>query len=331
MTDSKETLPVILFVDDEADTAKYFQRAIGSLAAVATAGSVEEGKIVLDKHAESLLVLVSDQRMPGEYGNELLRYARERHPHVVRILTTAYSEIDRTTEAINDGQIYRYIRKPWDIGLLRIELKQAIDFAALYRERDQLLREKMIVRQAQIVANRIGALHAICTSVTGPGHFGPVKTYLAAAREAGVKVHQPDWSLMDYSDLVGAEAIRSGEFGYAIRGKLAWFEQRYKDCPVEAAAEVLSEALGEKIRSSGQNTLVFPDERYLAEFLETQANEAISMQHAVWLAFLIWLDGIGGAILLARTESGLQCRIVKQDATSVPPRLAAWIEQFGPD
>ena len=118
--------PAILFVDDEATAVKYFQRAIGQLAPVVTGQSVEEGKTLLDAHADSLAVLVSDQRMPGEYGNELLRYARERYPHIVRILTTAYSELDQTVEAVNQGQIHRYIKKPWDITALRVELKQAL-------------------------------------------------------------------------------------------------------------------------------------------------------------------------------------------------------------
>lgn len=88
MTDSTTPAPEILFVDDEATAVKYFQRAVGTLASVATAGSVEEGKQMLDAHADTISVLVSDQRMPGAYGNELLFYARDKYPHIVRILTT---------------------------------------------------------------------------------------------------------------------------------------------------------------------------------------------------------------------------------------------------
>jgi FixJ family two-component response regulator len=171
--------PAILFVDDEATAVKYFQRAIGQLAPVVTGGSVEEGKALLDAHGDSLAVLVSDQRMPGEYGNELLRYARERYPHIVRILTTAYSELDQTVEAVNQGQIHRYIKKPWDITALRMEMKQALELSGLRRERDQLVREKLMVLQKQTVATRVGMVHAICASLIGPGRFQPVETYLA--------------------------------------------------------------------------------------------------------------------------------------------------------
>ena len=97
-------LPTILYVDDEANALKYFQRAIAPLANVLTATSVEEGKRILDEQAERIAVLVSDQRMPGAYGNELLSYAWDRHPHIVRILTTAYSELEHTVEGYSTAR-----------------------------------------------------------------------------------------------------------------------------------------------------------------------------------------------------------------------------------
>lgn len=328
MTERNDTPPMILFVDDEAETAKYFQRAIGSLAPVAVAGSVEEGRAALDKHAGSLQVLVSDQRMPGEYGNELLRYASTRYPHVIRILTTAYSEIDHTVEAINAGHIHRYIRKPWDIASLRMELTQALDFAQVRRERDLLLRDKLIVRQSQILANRIGTLHTLCVNLHGPGCAAAIDAYLVAARKAGVAAPEPDWLRMDYADLVGAEAVRSGEFGYRVGTCLAALAQRYQDCRVEDAVEVLSVTLGDDIQSCGDGVVVFPDERIFAEFLETPCNELVSMRHASWLAFLLWFGGQSGTVQLTRSEAGMQCRLVKHDALVVPTDLAVWIEQF---
>ena len=85
--------PAILYVDDEATALKYFQRALGTLAPIHTAASVEEGKRLLDEHADSIAVLVSDQRMPGAYGNELLVYAWDKYPHIIRILTLSLIHI----------------------------------------------------------------------------------------------------------------------------------------------------------------------------------------------------------------------------------------------
>ena len=86
----------ILYVDDEAMALKYFERLVSPLAPVITALSVAEGKAVLEQRGGEIAVLVSDQRMPGARGIELLRYARERHPAVVRMLTTAYSDLRRS-------------------------------------------------------------------------------------------------------------------------------------------------------------------------------------------------------------------------------------------
>jgi DNA-binding NtrC family response regulator len=68
---------------------------------------------------------VSDQRMPGIGGSELLSRIRELYPNTVRIMLSGYSEIGALTEAINQGAIYRYLTKPWDDEQLREEIRSA--------------------------------------------------------------------------------------------------------------------------------------------------------------------------------------------------------------
>lgn len=328
MTNHDITAPLILFVDDEATAVKYFQRAIDSLAPVVTAGTVEEGKRMLDEHAQTLAVLVSDQRMPGGYGNELLHYARIRYPHMVRILTTAYSELEHTVEAVNQGQIHRYIQKPWEISALRMELKQALELAALRKEHAQLLREKLIVLQKQTVSNRIGTLYTLCASLAGSEHFLPVENYLSAAAIVGVTPPEPDWLMMDYSDLVSAEAYRSGQFGHAVCNRLAEIRQRYQGWQGEDGLKLLPEVLAGKAQVSGDGTVVFFDERNFAEFLETPSDAPVSPQHVSWLAFLIWLHGQGWSLQMTKPETGMQCRLETAAKPVSPARLAAWIDQF---
>ena len=319
--------PAILFVDDEAQAVKYFQRAIGQLAPVVTGGSVEEGKAMLDAHGDSLAVLVSDQRMPGEYGNELLRYARERYPHIVRILTTAYSELDQTVEAVNQGQIHRYIKKPWDITALRMELKQALELSGLRRERDQLVREKLMVLQTQTVATRVGMVHALCASLIGPGRFQPVETYLAGASLAGARNAEPDWQRMDYADLVGAESQRSGAFGHAVGTKLAELRARLAGRGAGDATAVLAEVLGAAVRRDGDViTWVAPDA--LSEFVGKPIAEAVSAEHAAWLAALLWLEEAGGALQLQREGDAITGRVGTRAESFATDRLAVWIEQL---
>ena len=327
MTDP-QFAPAILYVDDEANALKYFQRAIGALAPVLTAGSVEEGKRMLDEHAGRIAVLVSDQRMPGAYGNELLSYAWDRYPHIVRILTTAYSEIEHTVQAVNEGQIHRYLQKPWEITALRMELKQALDLARLRREHAQLLREKLLVRQKQAVANRIGTVYTLCASLAGPEQLLPVEAYLTAALTVGVAAPEPDWLLMDYADLISSEAFRSAAFGAAVRAHFGAIEAAYQDKGVEQAIDMLAASFGANLTPLGAGSAAFADGRELTEFLETPTGAPVSSQHAFWLACLLWLAKRGWSLQVARTDSGLQCRLAQAELPLTPSQLAAWIEQF---
>jgi len=328
MSDPDNMLPVILFVDDEATAVKYFQRAIGSLAPVVTASSVEEGKRVLDTHARSLRVLVSDQRMPGAYGNELLEYAKFNYPDIVRILTTAYSEIEQTVEAVNQGHIYRYLQKPWEITALRMELKQALDIANLRKEHAQLLREKMMIRQNQVTATRIGALHACCATLAASDRIALLETYLSAAQCAGVSAREPDWLTMDFVDLASAEAYRSGALGHAVAAELQAMVVRFGTAETRNAFAVLAETLGDKVQTGGNGDAAILDERIVTEYLESHSNIVVSNAHARWLAYLLWLERGKINLQIARSETGLQCTLSESATTMTPERLAAWIEHF---
>lgn len=320
--------PAILYVDDEATALKYFQRALGSLAPVYVAESVEEGKRMLDEHADDIAVLVSDQRMPGAYGNELLFYAWDRYPHIVRILTTAYSELEHTVDAVNQGQIHRYIQKPWDIAALRMELKQALALAKLQKEHSQLLREKLLVRQKQAVASRIGTLYTLSASLAGGASFVPVESYLAGALSAGMTPPEPDWLMLDHSDLISSEAFRSAAFGCAVRDHLNDLEQRYGAAEPSHAFALLAETFGPTFRSTGAASAQFLQASQLTEFLETPTSAPVSSQHAFWLVCLLWMGKRGAAMQMATGAGGVECRMVQADAALTPSQLAAWVEQF---
>jgi len=325
MSDAAKSLPAILYVDDEPTALKYFQRALGAQATVLTAESVEEGKRMLDQHADTISVLVSDQRMPGAYGNELLFHAWDRYPHIVRILTTAYSEMAHTVEAVNQGQIHRYIQKPWDIAALRMEMKQAVELARLRREHAQLLREKLLIRQKQAVANRIGTLYALCAGVTGDAGAVPIDAYLSAALCAGLTPPEPDWLMMDYSDLIGSESFRSAAFGCLVRARL--------DALAASGAQpadvpgLLAETFGDGFERADEGGTVVHT-AHLTEFLETPTANAVSGLHASWLAVLLWLGRHGHTLQMSGGPDGVRVRLAMADAAPTPQQLAGWIEQF---
>src|SRR5688572_24211848 len=131
----------ILYIDDEEVSLKYFTKALESDFRIAVASSPEQGLKKLDELKDELAIIVSDQRMPGMQGVELLERARNLRPRILRILATAYTDLDAAISAINDGAIYKYVSKPWEPTDLYATVRRAMEFFLLQREREQLLKE----------------------------------------------------------------------------------------------------------------------------------------------------------------------------------------------
>jgi putative nucleotidyltransferase with HDIG domain len=123
----------VLFVDDEVNILKAIQRLLrNERMNVLTAARPTEALELLDKTDAQLVV--SDQRMPEMSGVDLLSSVRERHPDIVRMMLTGYTEMTIAVEAINRGEIYRLITKPWNDDELKATLRQAFDHFDLKRE-----------------------------------------------------------------------------------------------------------------------------------------------------------------------------------------------------
>jgi two-component system probable response regulator PhcQ len=120
---------------------------------------------------------MTDQRMPGEKGVQLLEKARQLCPRVIRMLVTAYSDLDAAIDAVNTGAIYKYVTKPWDIPQLEVTLKRGLEFFIVQRERDQLLREKLSVLHNMMMADHVIRLGIVAA---GLGHH--VRNPLVAIR-----------------------------------------------------------------------------------------------------------------------------------------------------
>jgi two-component system probable response regulator PhcQ len=279
----------ILYVDDEAMALKYFERLVSPLAPVITAPSVAEGKAVLQKRGSEIAVLVSDQRMPGAHGNELLRYAREHHPGIVRMLTTAYSELGEAIEAINSGEIYRYVTKPWDLESLHADLRNALELAVLRAERDGLLKEKMLLQQQQLLGHRAGQLALACAGFVQQDAAHALHVFLETAVAAGCTPPVIDWSVMDYADLIEHEAAR----GTAIGRQLAEWQRGFASAgsPGEALA-ALAQALPGQARVQG-DTLKVSDARAFTDLLSASPQQLPSPAQLAWLAWLVrWSPGV---------------------------------------
>jgi len=144
---SSEKLPAsakLLLVDDEENILRSLKRVLRREPwELVTVNSGEEALAAMAEQKFDLVI--SDARMPGMDGPTLLAEIRRKYPWCVRILLTGYADITSTINAINDGQIYRYISKPWDDDELRLIIRQALAFQ--YSERRRLALEKLTRKQ----------------------------------------------------------------------------------------------------------------------------------------------------------------------------------------
>lgn len=173
----------ILYVDDEEKSLKYFARAFEDQFRILTAASAQEGLKVLEQNQDQVGILMTDQRMPGEKGTWLLEKARQLRPRIIRILATAYSDMDAAIAAVNTGAIYKYVTKPWDPPQLEATLKRGLEFFIVQRERDQLLKEKLSVLHNVMIADRIVGLGLLAAGLSHHirNSLVAVKTFLDLA------------------------------------------------------------------------------------------------------------------------------------------------------
>jgi len=132
------TGPLVLYVDDDRMNRVVFEAQLNSEFNLITTEHAAEALELLQIH--DIAVIVSDMRMPAMTGDELLRIVKERYPQIIRMVVTAYADVEPILRAINEGLVARYIIKPWIITELVQVLRWAIeawtfsrDSAALHR------------------------------------------------------------------------------------------------------------------------------------------------------------------------------------------------------
>jgi two-component system, response regulator PhcR len=121
---------VILFVDDEATSRKWFARVFADEFVVMTAAGVTEALELLAARGSEFAVLVTDYRMPEQDGLKLLHAVQRDYRHLVRLLVTAYAGKEVAMAAVNQGKVLKILEKPLDEAETREALREA---AALYR------------------------------------------------------------------------------------------------------------------------------------------------------------------------------------------------------
>lgn len=134
----KTDKPIILYVDDELNNLTGFKATFRRDYKVLTAQSASEAREILRENEPQ--IIISDQRMPGETGVEFFKSIIDEYPKPVRMLLTGYADIEAVIKAINDGNVYRYITKPWEENDLKLTIESALQFYNTQNE----LRERNI-------------------------------------------------------------------------------------------------------------------------------------------------------------------------------------------
>ncbi|MGC9503054.1 response regulator [Baaleninema sp.] len=138
MTARDNSKPKILVVDDEPDNLDLLERVLHPLYTVVRATSGQEALNCLARDSE-IAVIVSDQRMPKMSGTEFLSLTATQYPDVIRIILTAYTDVEDLVEAINSGKVFKYVTKPWHVDELRTVVRQAVDTHNVLKARTEQL------------------------------------------------------------------------------------------------------------------------------------------------------------------------------------------------
>jgi diguanylate cyclase (GGDEF)-like protein/PAS domain S-box-containing protein len=153
LLDRRSRQRTLLLVDDEENIVAALRRLLraeGWLLLSAT--SAEQALQLMARHEVD--VILSDQRMPGMTGVELLRRARQLYPQTIRLVLSGYTELQSITDAINEGAIYKFLAKPWDDEQLRAHLREAFALKEMADQNRRLDQEVQAANRELAELNR---------------------------------------------------------------------------------------------------------------------------------------------------------------------------------
>ncbi|MEO0541832.1 MAG: SpoIIE family protein phosphatase [Cyanobacteria bacterium P01_A01_bin.105] len=128
----------LLVVDDEPDNLDLLHRTFRRDYLLYKASSGQEALSILETHGE-MAIIISDQRMPQMSGTEFLSYTVEKFPNTIRIVLTGYTDVEDLVDAINAGQVFKYITKPWNPKQLKEVVQQAAETYRVVKHRTNTL------------------------------------------------------------------------------------------------------------------------------------------------------------------------------------------------
>ncbi|HCY87728.1 MAG TPA: hypothetical protein DHV36_21515 [Desulfobacteraceae bacterium] len=157
----------ILIVDDDPNILKAIQRLFRKDPFECHLFSSPKTALKKAREIEPAVV-VSDQKMPEMEGTLFLKEMKRLLPLTVRVLMSGYTDIDATICAINQGQVFRYIKKPWDIDTFRSEIRHAVEYAKMLRRLIEMDEEPGEPEQKERLTGALEMAGAICHEFAQP-------------------------------------------------------------------------------------------------------------------------------------------------------------------
>jgi putative two-component system response regulator len=179
----------ILVIDDEPANLRLLRRVLGDDYEVFAAQSGPEGLEMLK--GEDIALIITDQRMPGMSGVQVLEASQSIRPEAIKILLTGYTDIQALIDAINSGNVYKYIQKPWDAEDLKLTVKRAVETYNLRRRNEQLVIQ-LQGALSQLETVSIGTIRALADALDAKcdytsGHSLRVSRYaITIGKRAGL-------------------------------------------------------------------------------------------------------------------------------------------------
>ncbi len=298
----------ILFVDDEANTRKYFRRLFGEKFRILEAEDGLQAMTVFREHANEIGIIVTDQRMPNETGVGFLSKISGDYPDIIKILSTAYADIDAAIGSVNQGGIFRYITKPWDIPQLEVTLRRSMEFFTVKRERDALLAAKMQAMGNVLLASRLAAfaLAPLCARIPCKRAAEAIASFVLAGvagrkdEDDDTNFRSPNWSTLHERQVELASALELRLHESLKPGDLAHRTTALAEALAAGGADGLTTttvAAATRLRSATD-----PLPRYLSVLLGRNENEETTRHAVNVLAAFIAVHDADGVIRRIRSE-----------------------------
>jgi signal transduction histidine kinase len=192
----------VLYIDDEDNNLKSFRATLRKDFKIFTAIDAEEGLRIARE--EEIHVCIADQRMPGMTGTEFFEQMVKINPDPIRILLTGYSDIASVIDAINKGEVYRFIDKPWNIEQIKNSIKNAAD---IYFMRSELKDKTLKLKKLHSEMNQF--VYSLSHELRGP-----LMSISGVSKLAKMEIKDPH--ILEYFEMIDSATFKLDDFIYKM-------------------------------------------------------------------------------------------------------------------